>query len=197
MDRLLPFRSDARPETGDGSRILEIDERSADRVFEALASNTTREIFTAVYEQAGTATEIAERVDTSLQNTKYHLDKLQDADLITVADTWYSAQGNEMKVYAPTNETVVVIAGDERATSSLRNRLRRLVGSVGLLLAGSVIVQRLATGSEPAYQRQPRFAVSDPVADPGVWLSPGLLFFVGGVFTFLLTAVWVRSVERR
>ena len=29
-----------------------------------------------------------------------------------VVDTWYSSRGNEMKVYAPTNEPLVLVAGD-------------------------------------------------------------------------------------
>lgn len=54
---------------------------------------------------------MADRVGTSLQNAAYHLDRLLDAGLVTVIETWYSAKGKEMDVYAPATEPLVLFVG--------------------------------------------------------------------------------------
>jgi len=143
-NRLLPGGSSV--EAGDGSEVVSIREDAADEVFEALSSGTAREILAALYEDPDTASSVADRVDTSLQNASYHLEKLVDADLVEVADTWYSEQGREMKVYAPASDSLVLFASDEASSPSLKSRLARLLGVVGVLGAASLVVQRLLGG---------------------------------------------------
>jgi len=143
-NRLLPGGSSV--ERGDGSEVVSIREDAADEVFEALSSGTAREILAALYEDPDTASSVADRVDTSLQNASYHIEKLVDADLVEVADTWYSEQGREMKVYAPASDSLVLFASDEATAPSLKSRLLRLLGVVGVLGAASLVVQRLVGG---------------------------------------------------
>jgi len=143
-NRLLPGGSSV--ERGDGSEVVSIREDAADEVFEALSAGTAREILAALYEDPDTASSVADRVDTSLQNASYHIEKLVDADLVEVADTWYSEQGREMKVYAPASDSLVLFASDEATSPSLKSRLLRLLGVVGVLGAASLVVQRLVGG---------------------------------------------------
>ncbi|MCD2200414.1 helix-turn-helix domain-containing protein [Halobacterium sp. KA-4] len=143
-NRLLPSRSTV--ERGDGSRVVGIREDAADEVFEALSSSTAREILAALYEEPDTASSVADDVGTSLQNATYHLEKLVEADLVEVADTWYSEQGREMNVYAPASESLVVFAADEASKPSLKERLLRVLGAVGVLGVASLVVQRLFGG---------------------------------------------------
>lgn len=143
-NRLLPSRSSV--ERGDGSRVVGIREDAADEVFEALSSRTAREILAALYEEPDTASSVADEVDTSLQNATYHLEKLVDAGLVEVADTWYSEQGREMNVYAPASESLVVFASDEASTPSLKERLSNVLGVLAVLGIVSVVVQRLLGG---------------------------------------------------
>ena len=139
-------------ERGDGSEVVNIREDAADEVFEALSSGTAREILAALYEDPDTASSVADRVDTSLQNASYHIEKLVDADLVEVADTWYSEQGREMKVYAPVSDSLVLFASDEASAPSLKSRLLRLLGVVGVLGAASLVVQRLVGAQSPEGQ---------------------------------------------
>ncbi|GAA0266491.1 hypothetical protein GCM10009000_098530 [Halobacterium noricense] len=141
---MLPSRSTV--ERGDGSRVVGIREDAADEVFEALSSSTAREILAALYEEPDTASSVADDVGTSLQNATYHLEKLVAADLVEVADTWYSEQGREMNVYAPASESLVVFATDEASKPSLKERLLRVLGAVGVLGVASLVVQRLFGG---------------------------------------------------
>ena len=87
---------------------VDLREEPAGRMFEALASDTARAIVDRLSAGPATASEIATAVDTSVQNAGYHLDRLEDAGVVTEADVWYSARGTEMSVYAPRVEEVVV-----------------------------------------------------------------------------------------
>jgi DNA-binding transcriptional ArsR family regulator len=161
VSRLFPFRSESSPEPAEGVRVVGIDDETASDVFQALSADTTRKVFAAIYADPGTASDLADRVDTSLPNVQYHLDKLRDVDLIEVADTWYAENGNEMNVYAPTDRSVVVVAGDEESRSTIRGMLSRLFGALAVLLAGSVVVETLLGGDRGSGGAPSR------AADPG------------------------------
>jgi DNA-binding transcriptional ArsR family regulator len=137
MAQLLPRRPSV--DRGEGLRLEAIDDEAADEVFDALSSGTARSILAAVYDEPAPASELAEAADTSLQNARYHIEKLVDAELIDAADTWYSEQGREMTVYAPADESVVVVAGDPGRIASLRGVLERVVGVVALLAVASLV----------------------------------------------------------
>lgn len=183
VKRLLPFRTADRPDPLEGTRVLDIDEDGGSDVFDALGANTTREVLSAIYDESRTASEVADAVDISLQNANYHLTKLQDAGLIAVGETWYSEQGNEMAVYVPTNEAIVLITGTDRRTSSLRETLAQLLGAVGVLAVGSLVVDRVVRVGTITYQRgaRPSQHGSIPANVAETILSPGGLFLLGGL----------------
>lgn len=205
---LLPRRveSERAPES---ARILDIEGVEADRAFEALSSETARRILSHVYDQPSTPPEVRDEVGTSLQNVHYHLGRLEDADLIEPAGIGYSEKGNEMTIYAPKSEAVVLFAGQEHD----RSRLSRLLGRVlGLYLFLAVAVA--AAGSLRELLRPAAPATGDAVSmstettgdaavsggaegvagGVGSLLAnpdPLLLFFLGGlVGIVVLTGYW-------
>lgn len=170
--------------------VMAINEGAADAVFSALSSGNARAILTTLYDQPRTASEIADEVDSSLQNVTYHLNRLSDSGVIEVVETWYSEQGNEMKVYAPTNEALVLFAGDDLHRSSLLDAIKRLVGFVGIFALISIFVDRIAR----QWLLRPDQGVtltSKSSGDPLLFaLPPGLLFFLGGLLALLLFIGW-------
>lgn len=200
MSKLLPRKSPvtARP---DGPQLVDIDGDAADEVFDALGSRTAREVLTALYEDPRPASELADCVDTSLQNVRYHLEKLREAGLVTVADTWLSARGREMAVYAPASESVVVVAGTDEDRSFLRRALGRLLGALSLLgiasLAFGEVVRWL---TRPDSTTVEYMATSDGASGGGTAVGaasaatssvpPELLFFLGGLFVLAIVAAW-------
>jgi DNA-binding transcriptional ArsR family regulator len=140
---LLPSRPDASPSDDAGPRVIGVDSEDADDVLSALSSGTARDLLAALHEEPAPPSELADRVDTSLQNAQYHLDKLQRAGAVEVVDTAYSAKGREMDVFAPADQPLVIFAGDEDEGSTLRTALRRLLGAVGVLALASAAVQAL------------------------------------------------------
>lgn len=143
MAKLLPFKPEL-PSRDQQPRLVDLDDETADEVFAALSSATARNIVSELYTEPATASDVADAVDTSLQNARYHLDKLQAAGVIEPVDTWYSSRGTEMTVYAPTNEPLVVAAGKEESTSVLREALTRMLSAVAILGILSVLVDRWA-----------------------------------------------------
>jgi predicted transcriptional regulator len=100
-----------------GSRVVCLDTDEAAALCGSLASDTATSILSRLFEEPTTASKLADRVDTSLQNAHYHLDRLREAGLVRVVDTWYSSRGVEMDVYAPTHDEFVIAPPSDDATS--------------------------------------------------------------------------------
>lgn len=137
MSRILPFKSEVDA-TPDKPRVVNLEGDEAEAVFNALSSDTSREIYRQLYNEPATASEVANHVDTSVQNARYHLDKLKEAGLIDQVDTWYSSRGNEMAVYAATSGALIV-SGGRYEQSELRSIFETVMSSIALLAMFSVI----------------------------------------------------------
>ncbi|WP_167837292.1 ArsR/SmtB family transcription factor [Halosimplex halophilum] len=142
MGRLLPFKSEPT-RTPDEPKVLDLDDEATEEALSALSSDTARKILATLYEEPKTPPEIRDEVGTSLQNVHYHVERLEDADLIQPAGEGYSEKGTEMTIYAPASEALVLFAGQEHDRSRLKTALTRLLGSVGLLAVASLAVRRL------------------------------------------------------
>ncbi|MFC6838254.1 ArsR/SmtB family transcription factor [Halomarina ordinaria] len=189
ITRLLSRRQSAKSiqqEKDAEPTVLAMDDESADEIFNALSSATTRSILTSLYKKPKTASEIGDEVDTSLQNINYHLTKLKENDLIEVADTWYSDQGKEMKVYTPSDEALVLFAGEDLTQSTVLSSIKNLIGIVAAFSIVSVLVDQLFR----------RFASSSSPISAGAgqsssevttfMLPPGAIFFLGTLFAVVV-----------
>jgi DNA-binding transcriptional ArsR family regulator len=186
MARLLPSTADTSAADDAAPRVIGLDSADADDLIGVLSSKTARRILAALHEEPASASEVAERVDTSLQNVQYHLGRMDDARLVEVVDTVYSEKGREMKLYAPADRPLVVVAGDESETEGLRAVLTRLLGAVGVLALASVLVQYLlgsapTTGSAASADGAEAARVAAETTATATGLPPGLLFFCGGL----------------
>lgn len=142
MARLFPLRSET--ETAEGQpRVVDLEGEDADAVFSALSSGTAREIYSRLNDEPGTPSDVAEAIDSSIQNVRYHLENLEDAGLVEVVDTWYSSRGNEMSVYA-TADGPLIVTSDESRASRLKDALSRFLGGIAALAGGSLLVHHAA-----------------------------------------------------
>lgn len=192
MSRILPFKSEVEV-SRDSPRVISLEGEESEAVFSALASDTARAIYRSLYEDPATASDVAEEIDTSVQNVRYHLEKLEDAGLIDEVDTWYSSRGNEMSVYAAVNEALIV-AGDRHQQSELRSLFKTSAGALALLAVVSAIVHGLATmyltdtletqSEEAGIQAEQVTETVDVLT-----LEPGLLVFLGGLAIIAVFAV--------
>ncbi|RLM42510.1 ArsR family transcriptional regulator [Haloarcula sp. Atlit-47R] len=140
---LLPSRGPDTSTSQDGElQVVGVDE-DVSAVLDALSSETAREILNTVYEEPGTPSELADRLDMSIQKVSYHLEKLEDEELIAVAGVQYSEKGQEMKVYEPPEDPLVLFVGTQERKQSLRSLVRRVLPVIGILTAASVMLQLL------------------------------------------------------
>jgi DNA-binding transcriptional ArsR family regulator len=197
---LLPRRGEVET-APEGARVLDIEGDDADRAFDALSSETARRILAVVYDQPSTPPEVRDRVGTSLQNVHYHLKKLEGADLIEPAGVGYSEKGNEMTVFAPKSEAVVLFAG----RPSDRSRLSRVLGRVlGLYVVLAVAVAAIGSlerllssgdGPEALSVASDAGEAASTGAAGAAGLDPLLVFFLGGLVAITLLTVYWLAVE--
>jgi DNA-binding transcriptional ArsR family regulator len=192
---LLPSRLDVSS-SPDEPRVLDIDGDAAGDTFAALGSETAREMLSLIYEEPRTPAELEDHVGTSLQNVHYHVDRLEDADLIEPAGTGYSEKGNEMTVYGPASEAVVLFAGEDGDSSRLRDHLKRLFGlaaTVGIATIVFAVAHDWLT-EEPEAQVTFQATEAERAADSGAAaltaLDPVLAFFLGACAVAVAVAAW-------
>lgn len=193
---VFPLRSAVESEAGE-PRVLDIEAEDADAVFGALSSETAREVYGAVADEPRTASDLADALDSSIQNVRYHLDNLQDAGLVEVVDTWYSSRGSEMKVYGRSDGPIVLFAGDEESGADVRSALQTLVGGTAILGFIGVLINYLLR--EPATSTATVETASQEAASTGLsWLValPGLLFVLGGVTALLVVTGYLLVTAR-
>ncbi len=182
MSGLLPTGSEASAEQEGQLRTLWLDSEDAGELLSSLSSETARRVLTTLHDEPATASEVASRVNTSLQNARHHLNNLEEAGLVRVADTRYSEKGREMNVYGPAEEPMVVFVGREERADGFLDSLRGLLSAVGLLTLASLLVQYLAVTTTTGPGTVPRMPETlGGAGGPLIGLSPGLLFFAGGL----------------
>lgn len=179
--------------------VLGVGDEEADAVLDALSSDTARDLFRALHDEPAAPSVLARRLDTSVQNAHYHVQNLEDAGIVEVVGSRYSEKGNEMRVYGPAADPIILL-GDAAETdrTALRSAVADWATGVTTLGLVSVAVQlasdRLVgtTGSgffEPSALGAADWPVGAAVAN--AIASPGVLFFVGGLL--VLTAAVVAE----
>lgn len=174
-------------------RTLWLDSDDTGDLISSLSSETARSILVRLHDDPATASEIAESVETSVQNARHHLDSLQEAGLVEVTDMRYSSKGREMDVYAPVDQPLVVLVGSEDDGSGFVDSLKRFLGAIGVLAAASLLIQYLvvlqfSVGSAPGIPRVGEGAGGGGLAPLG--MPPGLLFFAGGMLVLAMASAW-------
>lgn len=88
MSGLIARLQDRTGRAREDPRVIEM--ADADDILDALGAETRRETFRALFDEPATPSELAERVDTSIQNVDYHLQNLRSVGLVEPVETIYS-----------------------------------------------------------------------------------------------------------
>lgn len=120
--------------------ILEPGDERAQKISKAMASQTASDILQLLAENQKSLTEITERLSIPLTTAKYHIENLLEAGLITVAETKYSVKGREIKIYAVTNQLLIVAPRQ----SNVRSLLLKYASLFGIVIFGSLVIAMLS-----------------------------------------------------
>ncbi len=91
--------------------------RQAGAILDTLSVETRRAIMREVCADPANPAAIAGRLGLSVQNTSYHLEKLEESGLIEVVGTKYSNRGHEMEVFAPCRSAIVIEIGESESSA--------------------------------------------------------------------------------
>jgi DNA-binding transcriptional ArsR family regulator len=189
--------SDADP------RVVSVEDDEADEVLEVLSSDTRRDIYRRLFEEPATSSELAEELDTTVQNISHHVSALQEAQLIEQIGELYSEKGNEMAVYGPASDPLVFV-GQTEMQSRIDSSIGDLVAGLGILAGASLLVQwgvyQLFAPDRGELTAIDPASYAGTVEETGgllVWLvfeagEPGMIFFFGCLFVVGLASLALR-----
>ncbi|MCK9591935.1 MAG: helix-turn-helix domain-containing protein [Methanoregula sp.] len=120
--------------------ILEPGDERAQKISKAMASQTASDILQLLAENKKSLTEITERLSIPLTTAKYHIENLLEAGLITVTETKYSVKGREIKIYAVTNQLLIVAPRQ----SNVRSLLLKYTSLFCIVVLGTLAVSILS-----------------------------------------------------
>jgi DNA-binding transcriptional ArsR family regulator len=124
----------------DNVLVLEPGDERAQKIGKAMASQTANDILNLMSEGPKSLTDITEKLDIPLTTSKYHIENLLDAGLISVADTKYSVKGREIKIYSLTNQLVIVAPRQ----TNIRSLLLKYASLFGIVIVGALGVSLIS-----------------------------------------------------
>jgi DNA-binding transcriptional ArsR family regulator len=178
--------------------VLEPGDERAQKIAKAMASQTANDILTLLAAGTKSLTDITEQLNLPLTTVKYHTENMLDAGLLTVTETRYSIKGREVRMYALTDQILIVAPKQ----TNIRALLLKYSSLFGIVIAGTLTIVALAPllSSQTATEAAPMMAAREAsgagvyaaktMADTGVVqeVSPdlALAFFCGGVFVIFV-----------
>lgn len=105
--RLFPYRPSVEY-TPSRRKVVVINENEQTDSLDAVTSETAQEILSVLSESPNTVSNVADAIESSVQNVTYHLNRLDEVGIITPVQTWYSEKGKPMTVYGLTSDELVV-----------------------------------------------------------------------------------------
>jgi DNA-binding transcriptional ArsR family regulator len=161
-----------------------------------MASQTANDILTLLATGTKSLTDITEQLNIPITTVKYHAENLLDAGLITIPQTKYSVKGREVKLYALTDQLLIVAPKQ----TNIRSLLLKYTSLFGIVVAGTLAIiglapllagQTLASDATPLMMSRQTSGGNEvfaakAVADTSLVqeVSPdlALAFFCGGAF---------------
>jgi DNA-binding transcriptional ArsR family regulator len=148
--------------------ILEPGDERAQKISKAMASQTASDILQLLAENKKSLTEITDRLSIPLTTAKYHIENLLDAGLITVAETKYSVKGREIKIYAVTNQLLIVAPRQ----SNVRSLLLKYASLFGIVAFGSLVIALLSPVLEQGIMADNTINGAPPMETFSIGTSP-------------------------
>lgn len=136
--------------------LVDLNEPRTKKLAETITSETSRKILNHLVEKEETEANIAKMLNLPISTVHYHLQKLQEAHLITAKEFHYSQKGREVLHYKLANKYIIIAP---KSVSGLKEKLKGIL-PVALVVLGISAVIKFLQGASQAVPRM-EAAVAD------------------------------------
>ncbi|MEK6863150.1 MAG: winged helix-turn-helix domain-containing protein [Nanoarchaeota archaeon] len=118
--------------------LVDLNEPKTKKLAETITSETSRKILNHLADKEDTEANIAKLLDLPISTVHYHLQKLQEANLITAKEFHYSSKGREVLHYKLANKYIIIAPG---TVVGLREKLKGILPAALAVLGISAIIK--------------------------------------------------------
>lgn len=122
--------------------ILSTDDEKIKLIGSLLSNDASRNILKLLFEHEMTANEIAQKTGILLSLVIFHLQRMQEAGIVTISKIGKNSKGHDMKYYGTTKLALIILPSkfSDRAknSKSLNNSLNRIFRFTAIGLGGLV-----------------------------------------------------------
>ena len=123
-------------------KILATDDEKIKSFGELFTNDSSRKILQLLFNEELTATQIAQKTDTSLQLVKYHLNKLQSLGIVKISRIEKNSKSQDMKIYSATKFSIIIVppklSEKTKESKLLVKSFRHIYKVVGLGIATGI-----------------------------------------------------------
>jgi len=186
--------------------LVDLNEPKTKKLAETITSETSRKILNHLAEKEDAEASIAKTLNLPISTVHYHLQKLQEASLVTAEEFHYSQKGREVLHYKLANKYIIIAP---QHVSGLREKLKGILPAALAAVGVSAVIKWIQTASQavPAtesmavdaaqalpYEASLKMAQEVPVvaAQPDI----ALWFLVGSLVALLVYLIIELARER-
>ena len=170
-------------------KILSTDDKKIKSFGELLTNDSSREILQILFQNELTALEIAQKTDVSLQLVKYHINKMQELEIVKISKVEKNTKNQDMNYYTATKFAVVIVPSELSVRAKESKMLVRSFKTIyrmlgfGLVAAASWFV--IGAGEEDVPMRG---GIPEETVEPWQIVIPIAIFGVGLIIEGVLRA---------
>ncbi len=190
--------------------LVDLNEDKTRKLAETITSETSRKILNHLAEKEDSEANISSALGMPISTVHYHLQKLQEASLVTVEEFHYSQKGREVNHYKLANKYIIIAP---KKVSGLKEKLKGILpAALAALGIGAIIklaqhypasefsAPKMLMEAAPAADELLREAT--PVTSQAAVQQPDLAFwFLLGSFSvlaiYLLIAIIKEHIKER
>ena len=192
--------------------LVDLNEPKTKKLAETITSDTSRKILNYLVEKEDTEANISKTLEKPISTVHYHLQKLQEAGLVTAKEFHYSQKGREVNHYKLANKYIIIAP---RNVSGLREKLRGILPVAGIVLGISAVIKIVQDfTAKSMFGAEAKVAVATDIAMESTTLAAPMLaqeapvaqqpdialwFLIGSIVTIILYVfyVWIREKWRK
>lgn len=184
--------------------LVDLNEPKTKKLAETITSDTSRKILNHLAEKEETEANIAKILNLPISTVHYHLQKLQEAHLITAEEFHYSQKGREVLHYKLANKYIIIAP---KVVSGLKEKLKGILPAalvvlgisavIKLIQGASQVVPRMEAAEGLTADTAPQIAMKLAQEAPAVQQPDIALWFLVGSLAALLLYVIVDLIREK